>query len=72
MTDGHSMAAKRDKIRIEIIGPADGTAPIKGTLPRSQDAVLLLARLIGRQMAREQFEQSHNDAPRANGSGDSM
>jgi hypothetical protein len=59
------MTAKRDKVSIEVIGLADDR-----THNRSQDAVLALARLLGRQIAREQFEPSRNQVPRADGPGD--
>jgi hypothetical protein len=65
------MAAKRDKISIEVIGPSDDRT-VDRALNRSQDAVLALARLLGRQIARERFEPSRNQAPRTDGPGDPM
>ncbi len=45
------MALKRDRISIEVIGPETGRND-----PERADAVIRsLARLIGRQIAREQF-----------------
>ncbi|MFT8778488.1 MAG: hypothetical protein ABF893_17800 [Gluconacetobacter liquefaciens] len=52
------MARKPDRIRIEVFGPA-GEAETAGNAFRpSDDAIRSLARLIGRQMAREQFERA--------------
>jgi hypothetical protein len=48
------MAARRDKIGIGVMRPC-GTA---AATDRAEEAVLRLARLIGRQMAREQFERT--------------
>jgi hypothetical protein len=51
------MAIKRDKIAIEIMSDAPaapGTAQINTCC--AENGVLHLARLIGRQIAREQFE----------------
>ena len=60
----------QDKIRIEIMRHRRRLRPLR-THPRSQEAVLRLARLIGRQMAREQFaaERGQVTPPSANGSG---
>lgn len=65
------MTAKRGKISIEVVGPSDDRT-LDRALNRSQDAVLALARLLGRQIAREQFERSRNQVPRADGPGDPM
>jgi len=50
-------AARRDKIRIEGFGPTNKVGTAEDALRMSDDAVLRLARLIGRQIAREQFER---------------
>jgi hypothetical protein len=51
------MAARNEKIRIEVYGPA-GKLPQAPTFsPRFDEAVFRLARLIGRQIAREQLER---------------
>lgn len=48
-----TMTPKRDRISIEVIGPETG-----GNDPARADAAIRsLARLIGRQIAREQFER---------------
>ena len=47
------MALKRDRISIEVIGPETG----RNDPARADEAVMILARLIGRQIAREQFER---------------
>lgn len=53
------MAVKEEKTRIEIFGPT--SKPVSSLPERSQcdESVLRLARLIGRQMAREQFRATH-------------
>lgn len=51
------MAAHQDKIRVEIYGSIDKVATVDDALRLSDEAVLRLARLIGRQIAREQFER---------------
>lgn len=52
------MARKPDRIRIEVFGPASEAEPTEETFRASDDTIRLLARLIGRQMAREQFERA--------------
>lgn len=48
------MMAKRNKIRIEVIG-ADHDALTTEQCPDNREVTLHLARLIGKQMAREQL-----------------
>ncbi len=48
-----TMALKRDTISIEVIGPEPG----RNDPARADAAIRSLARLIGRQIAREQFER---------------
>ncbi len=52
------MAATQDKIRMEVFGPAETAETAGDSCCVSDDAVLRLARLIGRQIAREQFERA--------------
>lgn len=52
-----SMAARDEKIRIEVYGPAGKPSQAQAVSPRLDEAVLRLARLLGRQIAREQFER---------------
>ena len=47
------MAFKRDRISIKVIGPETG----RSDPARADAAIHSLARLIGRQIAREQFER---------------
>lgn len=51
------MVAKRDRMRIEVYSPAGEPETAPECTARTDDAVLCLARLIGRQIAREQFER---------------
>lgn len=51
------MALKRDRISIEVFGPSAAPEPTRNGGSRADEAVLILARLIGRQIAREQFER---------------
>jgi hypothetical protein len=60
------MASRDAKIRIEALGPPDKTAAGNS---RIDESVLRLARLIGRQMAREDFERLHGKATRVRRSG---
>ena len=52
------MARKPDRIRIEVFGPTNEAGTAEEAFRPSDDAILSLARLIGRQMAREQFERA--------------
>mgnify|MGYP003363431318 CR=1 len=52
------MARKPDRIRIEVFGPASEAETAEDAFRPSDDAIRSLARLIGRQMAREQFERA--------------
>lgn len=51
------MALKRDRISIEVFGPSAASEPARSGASRADEAVMILARLIGRQIAREQFER---------------
>ena len=51
------MALTRDRISIEVFGPSAAPEPTRNGVSRADEAVLILARLIGRQIAREQFER---------------
>lgn len=52
------MARKPDRIRIEVFASASEAETADAAFRPSDDAILSLARLIGRQMAREQFERA--------------
>ncbi|WP_130732900.1 hypothetical protein [Komagataeibacter xylinus] len=52
------MARKPDRIRIEVFGPASEAETAGEAFRPSDDAIRSLARLIGRQIAREQFERA--------------
>ncbi|MBB2168166.1 hypothetical protein HLH36_07335 [Gluconacetobacter aggeris] len=52
------MARRPDRIRIEVFGPASEAETAEHAVSPSNEAILSLARLIGRQMAREQFERA--------------
>lgn len=51
------MTTKRDRIRIETYPPSDKGRSAIDRLAVTNDAVMHLARLIGRQMAREDFDR---------------
>lgn len=52
------MTPKRDRVRLEFCPPTDSGRPETESWAIADEAVLTLARLIGRQMAREQFERA--------------
>ncbi|NVN38624.1 hypothetical protein [Komagataeibacter swingsii] len=52
------MARRPDRIRIEVFDPASDAETAEQAFRPSDDAIRSLARLIGRQMAREQFERA--------------
>lgn len=52
-----TMALKRDRINIEVSGPSAAPEPARNDPARADAAIRSLARLIGRQIAREQFER---------------
>ncbi|MFT9027301.1 hypothetical protein [Acetobacter indonesiensis] len=52
------MARRPDRIRIEVFAPAGVAETAEEAFRPSNDAIRSLARLIGRQMAREQFERA--------------
>jgi len=51
------MAARDGKIQIRVFGVAGEPLSAPASNSRIDESVLRLARLIGRQMAREQFER---------------
>ncbi|UPG72937.1 hypothetical protein MVG78_01715 [Roseomonas gilardii subsp. gilardii] len=51
------MAPRRDRISIEVFGPSAAPEPARNGTSRADAAIRSLARLIGRQIAREQFER---------------
>ena len=53
------MAAKNERAPIEPFVPATPEAPGPTVSTRFEEAALRLARLIGRQIAREEFERRH-------------
>ncbi len=53
------MAARQEKIRIEVFGPTTESASTPDGRAHADDTLLRLARLIGRQMARDDFERRH-------------
>jgi hypothetical protein len=53
------MAAKNERAQIELFAPAAPEAPGPTVSARFEEATLRLARLIGRQIAREEFERRH-------------
>lgn len=54
------MTPKRDRIRIEVYPSADDGRTGTDSLAIANEAILAIARLIGRQMAREQFERGRS------------
>ncbi|MCE6076348.1 hypothetical protein [Agrobacterium vitis] len=52
------MRARRDRIRIEVFPPSDTSEPEDVRVRMADEAVMALARLIGRQMAREHFKRT--------------
>ena len=52
------MARRPDRIRIEVFSPASESETAEEALRPSDDAIRSLARLIGRQIARERFERA--------------
>lgn len=57
------MAIKDNKIRIEVYAPVVGHGDAPVGAGRADESVLQLARLIGRQIAREQFERQQVSIP---------
>jgi hypothetical protein len=51
------MALKRDRISIEVNGPSATPAMARDSAGQADEAVLTLARLLGRQIARERYER---------------
>jgi hypothetical protein len=54
-----SMAARREKIGIEVFGSTAEPSPTSAGSTRPDEALLRLARLIGRHLAREESERRH-------------
>ena len=61
------MAMKREKIRIEMHGPAVAADTTPNSTGRAESGVLHIARLIGRQIAREQFGERNAKDRRSSG-----
>ena len=61
------MAAKNERAPIELFAPATPEAPGPTVSARFDEATLRLARLIGRQIAREEFERRHCNGKEAKG-----
>jgi len=61
------VAAKNERAPIERFAAAAPKAPGPTVSARFDEATLRLARLIGRQIAREEFELRHCNGKRANG-----
>jgi hypothetical protein len=59
------MALKRDKLCIDVVGSTVAPTSAAADAGRADEAVRALARLIGRQIAREQFERMEGRAPKA-------
>jgi hypothetical protein len=53
------MSAKNERAQIELFAAAAAEGPDPRVSVRFDEATLRLARLIGRQMAREEFERRH-------------
>ncbi|RCS22107.1 hypothetical protein DUT91_20385 [Phyllobacterium salinisoli] len=51
------MALKQDKISIEVFGSSASPETAQNDGDRADEAILILARLIGRQIAREEFKR---------------
>ena len=51
------MTLKRNRISIEVFASSASPKAEQTSAERADEAVLILARLIGRQIAREQFER---------------
>ncbi len=61
------MAAKNERAPIELFAPAASKTPRPPVSARFEEVTLRLARLIGRQMAREEFERRQGNGKRAKG-----
>lgn len=51
------MALKRHRNSIKALGPSAGPETALNRAKRAEESVLTLARIIGRQIAREQFDR---------------
>ena len=61
------MAVKDERAPIGLFAPTAPEAPDPTVNARFDEATLRLARLIGRQIAREQFERRHCNGKQAKG-----
>jgi hypothetical protein len=61
------MAAKNERAPVELFAPAASEAPGPTVSARFEQATLRLARLIGRQIVREEFERRHCNGKEAKG-----
>ena len=61
------MAVKNERAPIELFAPAAPEASGPMVSARVEEATLRLARLIGRQIAREEFERRHRNGKKAKG-----
>ena len=66
------MAAKNERAPIEPLAPATPEARGPTVSARFEEATLRLARLIGRQIAREEFERRHRNGKKAKGAAEIM
>ncbi|MEH2487548.1 hypothetical protein [Bradyrhizobium sp. AZCC 2230] len=66
------MAAKNEKAPTELFAPSAPEAPGSTVSARIDEATLRLARLIGRQIAREEFERRHRNGKKAKGAAEIM
>ena len=62
------MATRDEKIRIEVFAPAGQPLSAPADSGKLDESVLRLARLLGRQMAREQFERQQTRVTKNHGS----
>ncbi|MFB9948926.1 hypothetical protein ACFFP0_08705 [Rhizobium puerariae] len=51
------MKPQRERIRIDVLPPSDASEEEAVRMRIADEAIMALARLIGRQMAREQFQK---------------
>jgi hypothetical protein len=61
------MAARKGRAAIELFAPVASETPGPTVSARFEEVTLRLARLIGRQMAREEFERRQGNGKRAKG-----
>lgn len=56
------MSLKLDRISVKVVGTSAPPESARNSADRADAAVFMLARLIGRQIAREQFERKKRAA----------